>query len=47
MHGDILAAGRAVANLIDRLDGYGTPSVDDRRQAIDAAKANRPAGSAL
>lgn len=26
VHGDILATGRAVASLIDRLDGFGDPA---------------------
>ncbi|MCV7051113.1 hypothetical protein H7H82_10975 [Mycobacterium heidelbergense] len=44
---DITAAARSCANLLDHLDGYGTPSLDDRRQAIDEAKERHPAGGAL
>lgn len=43
---DINAAARACANLLDHLDGYGVPSLDDRRQAIAAAMDRHPAGSA-
>lgn len=33
---DVAASARSCANLIDHLDGYGVPALDERRQAIDA-----------
>lgn len=47
LYADIAAAARSCANLLDHLDGYGAPSLDDRRQAIDDAKQRHPAGRAL
>ncbi|TAM67446.1 hypothetical protein [Mycobacterium sp.] len=47
LYSDIAAAARSCANLLDHLDGYGTPSLEDRRQAIAAAMDRHPAGSAF
>ncbi|MEE3753412.1 hypothetical protein [Mycobacterium intracellulare] len=43
---DVTAAARACANLLDHLDGFRSPALDDRRQAIGEAKQRHPAGSA-
>ncbi len=45
--GDVAAAARSCANLIDHLEGYRVPDVGERRQGIDAAKQRHPAGTAL
>ncbi|TAM63978.1 hypothetical protein [Mycobacterium sp.] len=47
LYSDIAAAARSCANLLDHIDGYSTPALDDRRQAIAAAMERHPAGTAL
>lgn len=47
LYADIAAAARNCANLIDHLDGFHVPELEDRRQAIFAAKERHPAGSAI